>query len=105
MAKPILKTLGGKPKQVTASGVTCGRYPPLEGHIPHLTKALALAVSCGGPSLRELSGGNWMTSGSLCSTALGPYRPRYAQYPPLSELLCPINLGSRQCGLRAPASR
>jgi hypothetical protein len=78
MAKPILKTLGGKPKQVTAPGVTCRRYPPLEGHIPHPMKALALEVLCGGPSLRELSGGNWMTSRSLCSSAPGPYRPRNA---------------------------
>jgi hypothetical protein len=33
------KTLGGKPKQVAASSVSCGRYPPPEGHISHPVKA------------------------------------------------------------------
>jgi len=31
MANIIPKTFGGKPKLVTASGVTGGRYPPPEG--------------------------------------------------------------------------
>lgn len=65
MANLILKTLGGKPKQVTASGVTCDRYPPPEGPISHPAKAPGAGALCGGPSLGELSGGNWMAGGSL----------------------------------------
>ena len=35
LAKLTEKTLGGKPKQVSASGVTCGRYPPPVGCMLH----------------------------------------------------------------------
>jgi len=35
LAKLIIKQLGGKPKQITASGVICGRYPPLAGFMLH----------------------------------------------------------------------
>ena len=40
MANTILQTLGGKPKQLTAPGVSCGRHPPLEECISHLAEGL-----------------------------------------------------------------
>ena len=49
-------------------------------------------VYCG-PSLGELSGGNWMTAGDLCSLAPGTLRSGTHQCPPPSELLCSHSFG------------
>jgi hypothetical protein len=98
MGITIRKTLGGKPRQSSVPrDVDCGRHPPLEAPISHLATGLRPRPLCGGQRLRKLSGGNWMAWG-----------PRVARYrvpdgrgpPPLSELLCPIQLGSR--GRRKP---
>ena len=73
MANIILQTLGGKPKQLSASGVSCGRHPPLEERISHPAWCCipALQAACGGPLLGELSGGKWMAVGSRLSAAHG----------------------------------
>lgn len=65
MAIIIHKTLGGKPKPITVSGVIGGRYPPPEGCMLYfVTALLVLDQLYGGPSLGELSGGNWMILGN-----------------------------------------
>ena len=65
MAITIHKALGGKPKPVSASGVTGGRYPPLERRMRYTVNASCAAAVYRGLSLGELSGGNWMASGNL----------------------------------------
>ena len=67
----LRKTFGGKPRQVAAPGVACGRYPPPEVASITLRRRLAPYLWCGGPALRELSGGNWMACGPLRSSAPG----------------------------------
>ena len=63
MANAVRKTLGGKPWPVAASGrdwpmvsSSLGVYVAVHGGL-HAPDWL-----CGGPSLGELSGGNWMAS-------------------------------------------
>jgi hypothetical protein len=65
MSKHYLKTLGGKPNQVSVSNVTWERYPPLEGYMLYFWKALALEGLYGGLPFGELSGGNWIVDENL----------------------------------------
>jgi hypothetical protein len=70
MVKPILKTLGGKPKLVSVFGrdwrtvsSSCGVYVTLWDVLRH-------RLTCGGPLCGELSGGKW-TGGRLRERAPG----------------------------------
>ena len=46
MAIIIHKTLGGKPKLISASGVIGRRYPPLEGCMLYSATSLWCLISC-----------------------------------------------------------
>jgi len=46
MAIIIHKTLGGKPKPITVSGVIGRRYPPPEGCMLYFVTALWCLISC-----------------------------------------------------------
>ena len=61
----LTRHLGVSPDRYPASAVTGERYPPLErrmSQVPKRNGRLSFSewVHCGGPSLGELSGGNWM---------------------------------------------
>jgi hypothetical protein len=72
----------------TADGILLlrGRYHTLEG-------CSGARPLCGGPPFGELSGGNWIACGPCRSLAPGTRSLGFR--PSLSELLCPIRLGSR----------
>jgi len=71
MVRPILKTLGGKPKLgIRPRDVTGRRYPPLAGCMLHYGTGASPEHLCGGPLCGELGGGKW-TGGRLRERAPG----------------------------------
>jgi hypothetical protein len=64
LAKILYQISGGKPGSVAVDSfdVTGPWYPPLEGYMsqPRGGASGPRSSRCGGPSLGELSGGNWM---------------------------------------------
>ncbi len=65
MVRPILKTLGGKPKLVSAFGRDWRTVSSSCGVYVTLWDVLCTELTCGGPLCGELSGGKW-TGGRSC---------------------------------------